>query len=208
MSSPKYKLSKTGNTPYYSLFASQNAVTEETILARCYGGNFTHNSDAYALVTSKGQAGYTKALAFSYLMADGSRFTDRPGYETMTFTEECAGRDPRMAQTIATQGAIYADGSSAIFNFASTITGYPMLKFVAGPSYTNASTVDMPLYRLAEAYLNYAEAKPRRAPSNRKTSTSRSTSFATAQACPTLSLKTPTPLPTPSSHPSFTDMST
>ena len=97
--------------------------------------------------------------AFSYLMADGSRFTDRPGYETMTFTEECAGRDPRMAQTIATQGAIYADGSSATFNFASTITGYPMLKFVAGPSYTNASTVDMPLYRLAEAYLNYAEAK-------------------------------------------------
>lgn len=159
MTSGKYKLYKTGKTPFYSLFTSQNAVTDEVILARCYGGNFTHNSDSYGLVASKGAAGYTKALAFSYLMADGSRFTDTPGYETVTLPAETEGRDPRMAQTIASKGSKFADGTAATFSFQTTITGYPMLKFVSGPSYTNASTVDMPVYRLAELYLNYAEAK-------------------------------------------------
>ncbi len=159
MTSGKYKISKTGSTPYYSFFTSPNALSDEVILARCYGGNYTHNADAYALVTSKGQAGYTKALAFSYLMSDGTRFTDLPGYETKTFAEEIVGRDPRMAQTMLTGSTKYADGSNATFNFSATITGYGMLKFVSGPSFVSASTVDIPVFRLAEVYLNFAEAK-------------------------------------------------
>ena len=159
MSSGKYKLAKNGKTPYYSFFASPSAITDEVILARCYGGNFTHTSDAYALVSSKGQAGYTKALAFSYLMADGSRFTDQPGYETKTMAEEIVDRDPRMAQTMLAASTKYADGTDATFNFGTTVTGYPVLKYVSGPSFTSASTVDMPIYRLAEVYLNFAEAK-------------------------------------------------
>jgi hypothetical protein len=154
-----YSPSKSGNTPYYSFFTSSSAVTSEIILARCYGGNFAHNADAYALIASKGQAGYTKALAFSYLMKDGTRFTDRDDYATMTFTEETVNRDPRMAQTIASQSSRYADGTDVTFNYTNTITGYPMLKFVTGPSSTSASTTDIPVFRIAEVYLNYAEAK-------------------------------------------------
>lgn len=45
-----------------------------------------------------------KKIVNSYLMADGSRFTDKAGYETMTFDQECQNRDPRLAQTIRTPG--------------------------------------------------------------------------------------------------------
>lgn len=82
--------------PYYSLFTSENAIAQEVILARCYGGNFAHAVDAYALMPSKGMAGYTKALVFSYLMQDGSRFTDREGWATMPFTEETKSAIPAL----------------------------------------------------------------------------------------------------------------
>lgn len=154
-----YSVYMTGATPYYSLFTAEDTPTQEVIMARCYGGNFSHLVDAYALMPSKGMAGYTKALVLSYLMTDGSRFTDQPGWETMTFTEETKDRDPRLAQTVLTQNTTYADGSAGTFNFANTITGYPMLKYITGPSKISSSTVDEPLFRIAEVYLNYAEAK-------------------------------------------------
>lgn len=81
MNDKKYSIYSTGKNPYYSLFTSENAIAQEVILARCYGGNFAHAVDAYALMPSKGMAGYTKALVFSYLMQDGSRFTDREGWQ-------------------------------------------------------------------------------------------------------------------------------
>ena len=159
MNDKKYSIYSTGKNPYYSLFTSENAIAQEVILARCYGGNFVHAVDAYALMPSKGMAGYTKALVFSYLMQDGSRFTDKEGWATMPFTEETKERDPRLAQTVLTQNAQYVDGTEGTFNFANTVTGYPMLKYISGPNYINASTIDVPIYRMAEVYLNYAEAK-------------------------------------------------
>lgn len=81
MNDKKYSIYSTGKNPYYSLFTSESAIAQEVILARCYGGNFAHAVDAYALMPSKGMAGYTKALVFSYLMQDGSRFTDKAGWQ-------------------------------------------------------------------------------------------------------------------------------
>ena len=37
-------------------------------------------------------------------MRDGSRFTDKPGYATMSFYQETQNRDPRLSQTIRTPG--------------------------------------------------------------------------------------------------------
>lgn len=159
MNAGKYSIYSAGETPYLSLFVSQNIVEKEVVFARCYGGNFKHLVDAFALVPSKGRGSYTKSLVFSYLMKDGSRFTDRLGWETMMFAEEMKDRDPRLAQTMLTESAKYPDGSDATFTFNNTVTGYPMRKYISGTSYISASTVDMPLYRIAEIYLNYAEAK-------------------------------------------------
>lgn len=162
MESGKYKIYKTGKVPYQSMFSGGDATkVGEIIFARCFGGNFKHLVDAFALVSSKGMAGFTKALVDSYLMKDGSRFTDKAGWRTETFQNEIADRDPRLAQTVLTAAGKYPDGTDAKFDFSSTVTGYPMLKYVNGTiTARNSSSVnDMPVFRLAEVLLNYAEAK-------------------------------------------------
>lgn len=40
----------------------------------------------------------------TFLNTDGTPFTDRAGYETMEFYDECQNRDARLAQTIRTPG--------------------------------------------------------------------------------------------------------
>ena len=48
-----------------------------------------HNVQNYENSTTMGRPGMNKKIVNSYLMADGSRFTDKAGYETMTFDQEC-----------------------------------------------------------------------------------------------------------------------
>ena len=96
-----------------------------------------------------------------YLMADGSRFTEKEGHETMSYTEETAGRDPRMAQTVLCPGYIAKGEESVTANDMTAMTGYEPIKFVSTAAHSGASkgTSDWPLFRTAEVYLNYAEAK-------------------------------------------------
>ena len=42
--------------------------------------------------------GFTRRFMNHYLMADGTRFTDKQGYETMFYTDEVKNRDPRLQQ--------------------------------------------------------------------------------------------------------------
>lgn len=41
-----------------------------------------------------------KKVVNSYLMTDGSRFTDKEGYQTMQYYDEMQNRDPRLTQTV------------------------------------------------------------------------------------------------------------
>jgi len=161
--SKKYSLYKTGTEPYRNLFAVDESRTQEVILARCYTTDIVkHSANAFAKIPSKGKPGYTKALLNSYLMTDGSRFTDKAGYETMQFNDETQGRDPRLAQTVFTPGYIQQGETIAFaYSLNYTITGYPLIKYVMGTQYDSDgySVCDMPVLRLAEVYLNYAEAK-------------------------------------------------
>ena len=149
---------------YRDLFASENAIAQEIILARDYslGLGVMHNANFYTMSQSYGKPGMTRKIVASYLMKDGSRFTDRPGWETMTFAEECKNRDPRLSQTIRTPGykRIGADKVLAP-DFAVTTTGYQPIKFVSGTDADayDKSYNDLPIFRTAEVYLNYAEAK-------------------------------------------------
>lgn len=149
---------------YLNLFVSENANSQEIILARDYSKalNVTHNANYYTLNAGYGRPGLSKKIVNSYLMSDGSRFTDIDGYDKMEFYDECQNRDPRLAQSIRTPG--YTRIGSSVQeapDFVVTVTGYQPIKYVAGTEYDsyNTSAVDLPVFRTAEVYLNYAEAK-------------------------------------------------
>ena len=74
-----------------------------------------------------------------YLMADGSRFTEKEGHETMSYTEETAGRDPRMAQTVLCPGYIAKGEESVTANDMTAMTGYEPIKFVSTAAHSGAS---------------------------------------------------------------------
>ena len=91
---------------YRDLFVSEEAQGIEVVLARDYSRSLSvfHNSTFYSLNTSYGRPGITRKIVDSYLMADGSRFTDRQGWQTMEFKDQCTNRDPRLEQSIRTPG--------------------------------------------------------------------------------------------------------
>lgn len=157
MESGRYQLYTNGTRPYYDLFVGSATDEKETILSRSYGVA-THEASAFALVASKGAAGFTRAFALTYLMKDGTRFTDKDGYASLPYNKETKDRDPRMAQTMLTSAFTYKDGTQAAYRKNLSVTGYPVIKYVEGSEAISGSHVDIPVFRLAEVYLNYAEA--------------------------------------------------
>ena len=145
---------------------SEDAQQIEVVLARDYnkGLSVFHNSTFYSLNTSYGRPGLTRKIVASYLMADGTRFTDKAGWETMEFRDECQNRDPRLAQSIRTPGYTRINSTKVeVPSLSTCMTGYQPIKFVApadfGSDGYNLSYTDLPIIRTAEIYLNYAEAK-------------------------------------------------
>lgn len=166
-----YKLYSTGNpdSDYMMLFAQENASPDEYILAIKfdYGLAIHHNATAFTLVPTQGRPGYTRKMVNMYLMKDGSRFTDRTGWQEESFVEETKDRDPRLAQSIRTPGYTRIGKTEVLApDFGCSVTGYQPIKFVQNPDDSGGnvdrndrSTCDIPVYRLAEVMLNYAEAK-------------------------------------------------
>lgn len=157
-----YAISRNGAKPYQQLFANMNADPTEVVLARDYGHvlGFFHNAQGYETSGGTANMGVTKRIVDSYLMKDGSRFSDKPGYEVMQFSQECKDRDPRLAQTIRTPGFVRNDGKKYLPNLGIAKTGYQLIKYDAGVAYDGSSKSenDIPVIRAAEVYLNYAEA--------------------------------------------------
>ena len=171
INSSEYHLYSMGNPEedYLTLFAEEDANPDEYILAIKfdYGMSVYHNATAHTLVPTQGRPGLTRKLVNMYLMKDGTRFTDREGWETMPFTEEVKDRDPRLAQSIRTPG-YHRIGQTDILapDLSVSVTGYQPVKFVQDPTDSGGqvdrndrSTCDLPVFRLAEVMLNFAEAK-------------------------------------------------
>lgn len=160
-----YNIYTTGSTPYQDLFTSQNAIGTEIILARAYTSaisGMTHDVNGHLTGATMGRPGMTRNAVNMYLMRDGSRYTDQPGYATKTFADECNNRDLRMAQTIRTPKYKRIGGNKELApDLSRSTTGYQLIKYLTEEKYdaNKASTNDMPLFRLAEVLLNYAEAK-------------------------------------------------
>ena len=151
---------------YRMLFAEPDADAGEYILAIKNDRSLTifNNSTAYATMPTQGCPGLTKKFVDSFLMADGSRFTDREGWSTMQFVDELTGRDPRLAMVCVTPGYIRLGATEVSApDFGCSVTGYQVAKFVMdetlpGVGRVDMSYNDMPVFRLGEVYLNYAEA--------------------------------------------------
>ncbi len=157
-----YSIYKKGTLPYRDLFRMIDANPDEMILARQYLGsqNIRHNAQSVVYSAGQAQFGATQRLFKIYLMKDGSRFSDKDGWETMEFKDETKNRDPRMEQTFCTPGFIH-NGVKEIPNLRQARLGYQRGKYVYDdPMYnSNGSDVDLPIFRYAEVLLNYAEAK-------------------------------------------------
>ena len=159
-----YGIYKSGTTPYQSLFTLADSDRSEVILTRAYKQSISLVHDANGAFTSatSSRNGLAKDVVDMYLMSDGSRFTDKPRYEAMDFYDETQNRDPRLAQTIRTPGYTRIGDTEILApNMAAVTTGYQPVKFVCEKKYDSYQTSenDMPVFRTAEVYLNYAEAK-------------------------------------------------
>lgn len=171
INSGPYKLYSTGNpdTDYMMLFAQEDASPDEYILAIKfdYGLAIHHNATAFTLVPTQGRPGYTRKMVNMYLMKDGTRFTDQTGWQEKSFLEETQNRDPRLAQSIRTPGYTRIGETEVLApDLGCSVTGYQPIKFVQDPDdaggnvdRNDRSTCDIPVYRLAEVMLIYAEAK-------------------------------------------------
>lgn len=166
MSESGYKLYSTGNfdIDYRDLFASDDLKEDEVILGRRYSLslNKVHNINYYLTSRTQKDIGLTKDFVNSYLQINGTPFTDKEGYETMEFYDEMQNRDKRLAQTIRSIGYKRIGEENPILpDFAATMTGYQVCKFVSDVSQDGDGTSyqDVAFIRYAEVLLNYAEAK-------------------------------------------------
>lgn len=165
IASGAYKLYTAGgpNTAYRDLFARVDQDVTETILARDYSKTVQVNGVNYFMTSATGGAyGIPKDMINSYLMKDGSRFTDIPNYQTKQFYDEMQNRDPRLTQTTAGPDfAAYGETTREPVNLSITTTGYRVIKALSTRDQwvSNGGYSDFILFRYAEALLVSAEAK-------------------------------------------------
>ncbi|PKD18822.1 carbohydrate-binding protein SusD [Salegentibacter salinarum] len=166
MDSGAYELYTSGgeDQAYQELFAMEDQNMTETILAVDFEFGLRTHDLAYRMTApTQGRWGLSKDLVNSYLMTDGTPFTDQSGYETMEFYEEMQNRDPRLTQTTAGPNfSTYGSDEPEPVNLDITRTGYRVIKALPpkGPQWgSGGSFNDVILFRYAEALLIYAEAK-------------------------------------------------
>lgn len=165
IASGQYKLHTTGSptSDYRALFISTTAQSDEVILAANYSStlNIYHAANWWFTSPTYGnRTSFTKDFIDTYLDIDGTRFTDKPQYDTLEFQYEVQNRDARLFQTIR-MAPYTQSGTAAPPDFTYTYTGYEPLKFcVDNPAINsvaqNANAV--PIFRYAEVLLNDAEA--------------------------------------------------
>lgn len=170
--SKQYQLYNTGKpeSDYRTLFISEDMsgmpkIAGEVILARLMNTesrvwhDLTWNFNSQ---TNGSRWSLLRPFVNTYLMRDGSRFTEKTGFETMEFYNEMKNRDYRLSQTIRTEGYFRKSGTIAPPDFAVTLTGYHVMKWSLDDSWHDGQgqcTNNIPIIRYAEVLLNYAEAK-------------------------------------------------
>jgi len=148
---------------YRNLFARDKQDAVETILAADYELGLKVHSTAYNFTSAtSGSYGLMKDMVNSYLMKDGSRFTDKSNYKTTSYFQEMQNRDPRLTQTTAGPDfRVNGESKNEPVTLNITTTGYRLIKALPNRAQwgTGASVFDVIIFRFAEALLVNAEAK-------------------------------------------------
>lgn len=169
VNSGRFEIYSTGNPQedYLALFSSEDLTgNPEVIYNNIHEADLKNAGDPQYLFGSY-EMSLSRDLLESYLMLDGSYFSQQPGMQTMTFTEEFQNRDPRLSQTYAYPGwqlyytSTYSPGTTNyVQELKKNFTGYHQIKgFVNDPSLDVRRGIDVPVLRYAEVLLNLAEAK-------------------------------------------------
>src|SRR5690606_19008837 len=119
---------------YRQLFINVEPISSEIIFGRSWdvglgllhAANWHYTSSTYGVQLSP-----IRTFIHTYLMIDGTPFTDIEGYETMVFSEEVEGRDKRLKQTIRTGDYTRISGNEEVLGlpqFSYTLTGYYPIK--------------------------------------------------------------------------------
>ncbi|MGA0559195.1 RagB/SusD family nutrient uptake outer membrane protein [Larkinella sp. VNQ87] len=165
-----FSLNEAGGTDrsYRQLFTNKTPVTNEIMLSAVADPALSIFNDAnwwWTSATYGARVSLTRTFVNTYLNLDGTPFTGKPGYKTLTFTEEVKGRDRRLSQTIRTPGYTRINGGAVepappVFSY--TYTGYMPIKWSLDDTYYDGGTRNdnsISIMRYAEILLNYAEAK-------------------------------------------------
>lgn len=153
---------------YRQLFASETAPSDETMLVYVEDGSQSVLHQAnwdYTSATTGVGASLLRQFVNTYLMTDGTPFTDISGHDTLSFMAEVRGRDRRLQQTIRTGDYKRINAGVLVAAppvFTQTLTGYMPIKWTvddAGADVCVCNTNDVAINRYAEVLLNYAEAK-------------------------------------------------
>jgi len=153
---------------YRQLFTSKAPVASEIILSAVIDpalGVFNDANWYWTSATYGARISFTRTFVNTYLNLDGTPFTSKPGYETMTFLDETQNRDTRLQQTIRLgsyqrTNAGKSEAAPPVFSY--TYTGYQPIKWTLDDvSYDGGAKNDnsISIIRYAEVLLNYAEAK-------------------------------------------------
>ncbi|MFC4874708.1 RagB/SusD family nutrient uptake outer membrane protein [Negadavirga shengliensis] len=162
----QYQLNMQGplELSYRNLFIHETPNTTEIMLAAVNSLDLRVFNDAnwyWTSATYGGRYSFIKSFINTFLMRDGSRFTDRGGYDEMPFWEEVEDRDLRLQQVIRMRG-YEREGVPTPPSFTYTYTGYHPLKFTLDSRRTDGvaeNNNSLPIMRYAEVLLNYAEAR-------------------------------------------------
>ncbi|MGX5857629.1 RagB/SusD family nutrient uptake outer membrane protein [Dyadobacter jiangsuensis] len=164
MASNKFSIYNTGkpNADYAALFNSQDlSSNKEVILANAFDQTKDRSQNVNSTVFGDYEQAPSRDLVQTYLMKDGTRFTDVQGYQQFGFVKEFQNRDPRLAQTLVYPGWVRAaETAPYILRLNKNFTGYHQLKgYINSTDNVILNSVDVPVYRYAEVLLTYAEAK-------------------------------------------------
>ena len=169
MDSKAYSLVTGDSDSYRSLFNQETPKSQEIILAREYSSQLavTHNVTQSFVSSGNDSKRWSPTQEFvnTYLNRDGSRFTDKPSYESASFVDNCRNRDWRLAQTVITpayQKKVSQKMQHYSPNWNITLSGYQIIKFNLDDTFyetTGRGINSFPVLRYAEVLLNEAEAK-------------------------------------------------
>lgn len=162
--SKKFAISNTKNPEkdYADLFESQDlSQNKEVILLNAFDQSKNISQNVNGVVFGDYEQSPSRDLLQSYLMKDGSRFTDKADYSKYGFVKEFENRDPRLKQTfVGPEWIRVPNNSPYIQRLNKNFSGYHQRKgFVNSTDQFLLNSVDFPVHRFAEVLLMYAEAK-------------------------------------------------